>query len=145
MCARATIWVATTAAVLVSLYIALPKPTPEPAGPLPHADHTPKHGGVFFMAPNGFHHVEGVLVDREFRLYLYDDFTRPMDVRPFRARVGDRWLAPDPEGAYLALQTDHDVSPSGEITAFVRFRNDRPEDQFDFVFLTTSPPEPKRQ
>ena len=84
------------------------------------------------------------MVDREFRLYLYDDFTRPIDVQPFRARVGDQWLAPDPGGAYLALQMDHDVSPSGEIMAFVRFRNDQSEDPFDFVFPPTSPPERER-
>ena len=31
------------------------------------------------MAPDGFHHIEGVLVGgEEIRLYLYDDYTRPI-------------------------------------------------------------------
>ena len=37
-----------------------------------HRDHSTKHGGVLFMAPNGWHHLEGALPSRhEFRLYLY--------------------------------------------------------------------------
>ena len=51
---------------------------------LAHSDHTPRHGGQFFMAPNGWHHVEGALSrpDR-FDLYLYDDHTRPVVATPF--------------------------------------------------------------
>jgi hypothetical protein len=37
-----------------------------------HGDHNSKHGGMLFMAPNGFHHIEGTFDDaREFGLYLY--------------------------------------------------------------------------
>jgi hypothetical protein len=49
-----------------------------------HMDHTPLHGGTFFMADNMFHHVEGTLpVPGEFRIYFYDDFKRPIDPRNF--------------------------------------------------------------
>ena len=130
--ARAMIVTAATAAVLGGLYVAASRPQGE-AGPPPHTDHSPKHGGAFFMTANGSYHVEGTLTGREFRLYLYDSFTRPLDVRPFRARVGNRWLIPEPEGRYLVLPVD-ERSRESRMTAFVRFREDRPEDRFDFVF-----------
>ena len=41
--------------------------------------HVAPHGGMLFMAPNGWHHLEGVLVTgSEFRLYLYNNFTKPI-------------------------------------------------------------------
>jgi hypothetical protein len=49
-------------------------------GKLAHADHDPKHAGTFFMAPDNWHHLEGTLVsDHEVRIYLYDNFTQPLD------------------------------------------------------------------
>lgn len=54
----------------------------EPTGA--HADHSPKHGGVFFMAPNNWHHLEGVMPnEREFRLYVYNNFTKPISPKQF--------------------------------------------------------------
>jgi len=49
-----------------------------------HMDHTPLHGGQFFMADNMFHHVEGTMpVPGELHMYFYDDFRRPIDPRNF--------------------------------------------------------------
>jgi hypothetical protein len=45
----------------------------------PHANHIPQHGGVFFMALDNKHHLEGVLLpSRLFRVYLYDAYTKPL-------------------------------------------------------------------
>jgi hypothetical protein len=44
-----------------------------------HQDHNSKHGGTFFMALNNKNHLEGVLdPPGVFRVYLYDDHTRPV-------------------------------------------------------------------
>lgn len=53
-----------------------------------HMDHSPLHGGQFFMASNNFHHVEGALPNPgEFRLYVYDDFKKAIDPRNFAGEV----------------------------------------------------------
>jgi hypothetical protein len=54
----------------------------------PHMDHEPKHGGVFFMAPDKEHHLEGVLLPAGiFKVYLYDDYTRPIRASGFSAEL----------------------------------------------------------
>jgi hypothetical protein len=45
----------------------------------PHSNHNPQHGGVFFMALDNQHHLEGVLLESGiFKVYLYDAFTKPL-------------------------------------------------------------------
>lgn len=47
-------------------------------GEMEHTDHNPKHGGDFFMASDGWHHVEIALMPgRELRVYVYDNYTKP--------------------------------------------------------------------
>jgi hypothetical protein len=67
---------------------------------LPHGDHSPKHGGIFFMAEDRWHHIEGTLPEPGlFRLHVYDDFTRPLPPDGVEARL-ERWrTGPDGERA----------------------------------------------
>jgi len=101
---------------------------------MPHGDHNPRHGGLLFMAQDGFHHLEGAIgLDGLFRLYVYDDFTRPLDARAFRARVDGRELQASADGAFLTLATAEAPSGTVELTVHVRFPASEGEERFDFV------------
>jgi hypothetical protein len=54
-----------------------------------HMDHMSKHGGTFFMALDNKHHLEGVIVPPgTFRVYLYDDHTKPLKAEETRQASG---------------------------------------------------------
>ena len=54
-----------------------------------HMDHKAKHGGAFFMALDNVHHLEGILVPPgTFRVYLYDDHTKPLKAEETRQASG---------------------------------------------------------
>ncbi len=54
-----------------------------------HRDHHPKHGGIFFMSSDNKHHLEGVLVaPGTFRVYLYDEYTKPLVAEQTRQASG---------------------------------------------------------
>ena len=54
-----------------------------------HMDHKPKHGGTFFMSLDNKHHLEGVLLPPStFRVYLYDDHTKPLKAEQTRQASG---------------------------------------------------------
>lgn len=119
----------------------------------PHGNHNPQHGGQFFMAPDNWHHLEGTYPRaRTFRLYLYDDYARPLPpaaMKRVQARVVTREtfdpatkkttdvtafpLRVSRDGAYLEARVDTAALPA-EMTAKVRIKPDAPEYRFDFTF-----------
>jgi hypothetical protein len=126
-----------------------------------HGDHNPRHGGQFFMASDNLHHLEGTY-PREgvFRLYFYDDFTRPLGrsaTESFAARAVTRQVFDpatkgykDVESAPLALSKDGryleahvSTGLPAQITAKVTFKAGEPEHRFDFSFPSyTKEPKP---
>lgn len=104
--------------------------------PMAHGDHNPKHGGILFMAPDGFHHLEGTLDDDgTFRLYLYNDFTRAIDAAPFEARIETQKLLPVSGGDHLTASLPAPESFPAEVVLYVRFPGaHESEARFDFVF-----------
>jgi ribosomal protein L37AE/L43A len=118
---------------------------------LPHGDHNPKHGGVFFMASDRWHHVEGTLPrPGEFRLYLYDNFTRPLSAvgfegKLFRSRLdAGGALVEDPApialqasltGEYLKAEVP-DAKPPFYCVVALPLRGK--EERFDFGFQALS-------
>ena len=105
--------------------------------PMAHGDHNPKHGGILFMAPNGYNHLEGTLdEDGTFRLYMYNDFTKPIDPAPFRARVNDEALSPEPDGEFLAASVGAPESYPAEYVVHIAFPGEHDDEaRFDFIFV----------
>ncbi len=121
---------------------------------LPHGDHSPRHGGLFFMAPDRWHHLEGALVANDtFRLYLYDNFTRPMGTGGVSGFVqvgritqdGDVELAetrhplrPVPDTNYFEV-TSRELRPPLDLAlSLYLFGGDGDPDRFDFTFTGLS-------
>jgi hypothetical protein len=118
-----------------------------------HANHNPRHGGLFFMAPDLWHHLEGAYSqDEVFRVYLYDDYTRPLPsdlARQVAGRVVLKEtfdaatrttkelvtapLALAANGEYLEARVGKLKLPA-EMTAKVKFTRDTQEYRFDFTF-----------
>ena len=124
------------------------------AAPGAHMDHTPRHGGTVFMAPDGFHHIEGTYPeDGLFRLHVTDNYREPVDVGTWSGRVvleeaydesTDEFtevraadLVPSPDGAFLEAIIEELPLPA-EIIAKVVFLEESPEERFDFIFAEYS-------
>ena len=120
------------------------------AAPGAHMDHTPRHGGTVFMAPDSFHHIEGVYPEAGlFRLFATDNYRRPVDVSSWsgRAVIEEAYdattdeftevvafdLVPAPDGGFLEAVLDDAAIPA-EVIAKVVFVEDFPEERFDFIF-----------
>jgi hypothetical protein len=129
--------------------------------PRAHGDHNPKHGGLFFMAPDNWHHVEGAYpAPGRLRVYIYDDFSKPLPIekaRKVRARVvvkeafdpkTNTWreLASAPlvlarNGAFFEARIDQ-LSLPAQMTAKISFGSDDKESRFDFAFPMYSKDQP---
>lgn len=128
------------------------------AAPGAHMDHSPQHGGRVFMAPDSFHHIEGVYPEPGiFRLYATDNYREPVDVTFWMGRIvleeeydaeSDEFvevrsaaLLPSPDGAYLEAEVGDQPFPA-EMIAKIRVVEEFPEDRFDFIFSEFSSAEP---
>ena len=123
----------------------------------PHGNHNPQHGGQFFMAADNWHHVEGAYPRAGvFRLYIYDDYARPLsaaDLKKVAARVvtNERYdartrtstdvtaftLRPSRDAAYLEASVTGVALPAA-MTAKVKIKPDSPEYRFDFTFAAVT-------
>jgi len=115
-------------------------------GRLEHADHTSKHGGVFFMDADNWHHVEGVLAaPGEFRLYVYDNFTQPIyagqfsgtvDVASELGRRNGIGMTVSGNGAYLQASVPISDKPV-ELVVHIVLTFGQPSSLFNFTFNPT--------
>lgn len=104
-----------------------------------HGLHKGLQGGVFFMAPNKIHHVEGVYSEQcGFSLVIYNAYTKPVKVNRFHAFVkyipededqqeAVRFLLPTADGSLLQGPKAHGITGPYEIEVYVKFpENDEP-------------------
>src|SRR5262249_54871380 len=109
--------------------------------PRAHGNHNPQHGGMFFMASDNWHHLEGTLPEEGlFRLYVYDDFRKPLSTDSIKSITGTIGkganavplkLAPD--GKSLEAKMDG-LKPPADLVAKVKFKRTDSDFRFDFVF-----------
>ena len=119
--------------------------------PRAHGNHNPQHGGGFFMAPDNWHHLEGAYHSPGvFRLYLYDDFTKPLPLAQVRAVSARIVVGPSGPGSsdgkdvalvrngrFFEAKIGRQPFPF-DVQARVRFDATKPENRFDFTFETFS-------
>jgi hypothetical protein len=119
-----------------------------------HGNHNPQHGGVFFMAPDAWHHLEGTyLRTGVFRLHLYDDYTKPLplnQVREVSASLVVKDATTGREAAIPLVRNGRALqAPIGkhafpaQMYARVKFKAGGPEHRFDFGFDDFSKEPPK--
>lgn len=119
-----------------------------------HGNHNPQHGGLFFMAGDNWHHLEGTYPEQGvFRLYLYDDYSRPLPLDKANQTTGrvvtketfdsatraTRELAASPLKVvpgthYLEARIGDPPPLPAQMTAKVKFDEKGEEYRFDFAF-----------
>ncbi len=124
---------------------------------LAHGDHNPQHGGQFFMAADSWHHIEGAYPSPGiFRLYLFDDYTKPLAadrIAAVKARVVTKEetnpqtfesrevtavpLTPSPDGPYLEASIEAVPLPASLIVQ-ASFTAGSKDQRFDFTFTEYS-------
>ena len=113
----------------------------------PHGDHNPKHGGSFFMVSNNWHLEVTHPAPSVFRLYVYDNYSKPFAPPGLAARIIE---APDRAGrradvdvpfkkarGYYEARMEGLTVPA-TIAAKVRFETGDKEYRFDFIFTDYS-------
>jgi hypothetical protein len=117
--------------------------TSEGTAVLPHSDHSPKHGGVFFMAPGQYYHLEGVYpTPGDFRVYMYDDRTRSIAVKGISGKVTfkdkEYDLVPNTDVSYLMAHLPSDATLPVTLSAKISLPDPKTTtisvEQFDFDF-----------
>ncbi len=121
-----------------------------------HLDHEPKHGGVFFMTSDQKHHLEGTLSDKgEFRVYFYDEYTKPISADKFTAdgkawtQKGSVWMdgadqakpfkmSVESGKAFLTVKLDPAVKFPVGVKATIDFKTGQKPQGFDFEFKEPS-------
>ncbi len=104
-----------------------------------HGDHRGKMGGIFFMAPNKIHHLEGFYNEKcGFSLAVYNAFTEPIRINRFQAFVKYipededqletiRFLSPTKDGSLLQGPSPVGIDGPYEVVLYVKFPlNDEP-------------------
>ena len=110
-----------------------------------HMDHESKLGGVFFMAPNKLHHLEATYSKEcGFQLYLYNAFTRPINVNRFLAFLkvtgeidgeeDELTLFLEPNKTHTTMQNllDVNLTASFEIELHLKFPESEEVELFNF-------------
>ena len=110
-----------------------------------HMDHESKLGGVFFMAPNKMHHLEATYSKEcGFQLYLYNAFTRPINVNRFLAFLkvtgeidgeeDELTLFLEPNKSYTTMHNllDVNLTTSFEIELHLKFPESEEVELFNF-------------
>jgi hypothetical protein len=110
-----------------------------------HGNHNPQHGGLFFMAADNVHHLEGAyLPSGVFRMYFYDEFTKPQSLAAMKditaklivkdSRTGkDTTYSLVRSGRYLQATIGKLPLPA-EMYANVKFAPAGKDNRFDFTF-----------
>ncbi|MBI5764785.1 MAG: hypothetical protein HZA51_14810 [Planctomycetes bacterium] len=116
-----------------------------------HMDHSAKHGGTFFMAPDQKHHLEGTISDTyELRIYFYDEYTKPIPADKFTAegtlRAGEPALemaiklSAEPGKKFLTAKPHRPVKFPVSAKVFIDFKDGKGPQVFDFDFDGPSKP-----
>ncbi|MBI4454951.1 MAG: hypothetical protein HY644_03530 [Acidobacteria bacterium] len=86
-----------------------PQKDSEQAAAQEHSEHSPRHGGVFFMALDYQHHLEATLTAPDtFRIYLYDARMQPLGPSHVQETTATAYWGelPEPPGMPLTVSRD---------------------------------------
>ncbi len=109
-----------------------------------HGLHRGLNGGVFFMAPNKIHHIEGVYSEKcGFSLVIYNAYTRPVSTEPYRAFVkfiphdedemeAVRFLEATEDGSVLRAAHIPEMHGAYELELYLKFTDSHEPAMFNF-------------